>query len=210
MKSPQGQTRWLLRLVAPTVFAILLSGCAPPNNSPVISGLESEKGWMTPSGNSTVRCAASDADGDRLTYIWSATGGTFSGTGSVTNWTAPATPGIHTITVTVKDSRGGQATSQLTAEVRINHPPVIKSLTAEPPEVLEGMTGVLKCAASDEDGDELSYQWSVIRGSISGQGPTVTWTAPLSCGNHTVTVKVTDGRGGETSGKLEITVIKPG
>lgn len=210
MKSPLGQTRWRLSLVALALCTILSSGCIQHNTYPVISSLQSEKNSVTPSGSCEVECVASDADGDSLTYAWSATAGTFSGTGAVTYWVAPDIPGTYAITVKVTDGRGGETTMQLTIDVRVNYPPVIESLTAEPSPVRQGKTSTIKCVASDPDEDELSYLWSATRGNISGQGSTVTWTAPNACGNYTVAVTVEDGRGGEASKELEIKVIKPG
>ncbi|MFC1904212.1 Ig-like domain-containing protein [Chloroflexota bacterium] len=175
----------------------------------VISSLKAGKDWVTPSGSSKVECAASDPDGDSLTYHWSATGGTIYGGGSSVTWVAPDVTGTYTITVTVKDKRGAEALRQLTLDVRSNNPPVIESLTAEPPEVVQAGTGTIKCTASDLDGDELSYEWAATRGSISGQGSSIVWTAPGSCGSTVITVTVADTRGGEASKELKIKVITP-
>jgi hypothetical protein len=62
------------------------------------------------------------------------------------------------------------------------------------------------CNATDPDGDELSYGWSAARGGITGEGATVTWTAPNSVGSYNVTVIVIDGRGGEVTKKVTIEV----
>jgi len=123
---------------------------------------------------------------------------------------APDIPGSYAITVKVTDGRGGEATMQLNIDVRVNHPPVIESLTAEPSPVKQGKTSTIECVASDPDGDELSYQWSAARGNISGQGSSVSWTTPNSCGSYVITVTVADSRGGEVNEELEIKVIKPG
>ena len=211
MKSTLNQTRrWLSLVVALTLCTILLSSCAEPNNDPTISSLQAEEDPVTPSGSREVECVASDPDGDSLTYTWSATAGTFSGTGPITTWMAPDIPGTYAITVKVTDGRGGEATMQLTVDVLVNHPPVIESLTAEPSPVKQGKTSTIECVASDPDGDELSYLWSAARGNISGQGSAVTWTAPNTCGSYVITVTVADSRGGEASEELEIKVIKPG
>ena len=93
MKSPLGQTRWRLSLVALALCTILSSGCIQHNSYPVISSLQAEKDSVTPSGSCEVECVASDADGDSLIYAWSATAGIFSGTGPVTYWVAPDIPG---------------------------------------------------------------------------------------------------------------------
>ena len=210
MKSPLRQTIWRLNLAAIILSAILCSSCIQSNNYPVISSLEAEKARVAPSGSCEVKCVASDADNDSLTYTWSATGGTVSGAGPVTTWVAPDIPGTYTITVKVTDGRDGEATSQLTIDVSVNHPPVIESLTAEPPWVLEAERSAIECIASDPDGDELSYLWKATRGSISGKGPTAIWTAPMSCGSYVIAVTITDNRGGEVSEKLEIEVVIDG
>jgi hypothetical protein len=210
MRPPLGRTRRRLSPLALILCTILCSSCIQSNNYPVISSLKAEKDWVATSGSSKVECVASDADGDSLTYTWSATGGTFSGAGPVATWMAPDAPGTYTIMVAVTDGRGGEVTMQLTVDVRVNHPPVIERLIPKPPAVLQGKTSTIRCIASDPDGDELSYSWSATRGNISGQGSSAVWTAPNTCGNYVIMLTVADGRGGETSKELEIEVIKPG
>jgi hypothetical protein len=94
--------------------------------------------------------------------------------------------------------------------VQSNNSPVIESLTAEPPVVTQGKSATVKCVASDPDGDELSYQWVATKGNISGQGSTVTWMAPSTCGDYVITVTATDSKDGEASRELTIEVKKPG
>jgi hypothetical protein len=83
-----------------------------------------------------------------------------------------------------------------------NHRPVITGLEAEPERVLPLGSCQIVCNATDPDGDELSYGWSAARGGITGEGATVTWTAPNSVGSYNVTVIVIDGRGGEVTKKV--------
>jgi hypothetical protein len=87
-----------------------------------------------------------------------------------------------------------------------NHRPVITSLEAVPERVLPLGSCQIVCNATDPDGDELSYGWSAGRGGITGEGATVTWTAPNSVGSYNVTVIVIDGRGGEVTKKVTIEV----
>ena len=87
-----------------------------------------------------------------------------------------------------------------------NHPPIITSLKAEPEAILLSASCQIECIASDEDGEELSYEWSVSKGDINGDGASVTWTAPDSEGIYNVVVKVTDDRGGEVSDSIAIPV----
>jgi hypothetical protein len=88
----------------------------------------------------------------------------------------------------------------------VNHRPVIASLGAEPERVLPSASCQIICNAKDRDGDELSYNWSASGGGITGEGATVTWTAPHSAGSYNVTVIVTDGRGGTVTNYVSITV----
>ncbi|MDH4068436.1 MAG: PKD domain-containing protein [Dehalococcoidia bacterium] len=94
----------------------------------------------------------------------------------------------------------------LSNAVLVNHRPAITSLEADPDRVLPSGTCQIICNATDSDGDELSYGWSAAAGTISGQGATVTWTAPSPAGSYNITVIVTDGRGGTATGHVDITV----
>ena len=180
------------------------------NSHPIITNLtvcEDWEDWVVPSGNCQLECQAEDPDNDQLTYKWEAEGGNITGEGSIANWTAPQQPGSYNITVLVEDSMGGMSTASVTIDVGVNHPPVIESLTAEKPKILQGTSCNIVCIASDPDNDKLSYAWSVDRGGISGSGANVTWTAPSGGGQFIITATVLDGRGGVTSKEVLITVV---
>lgn len=200
------QPKWLVGLIILVIGPLLFGGCAPTNEPPVISSLTANQKSVSPSGSCQLECIVSDPDGDSLSYIWSASEGNVSGEGSVATWIAPHVPGAYTLTVEITDGRGGEATKQLTIGVAVNHPPVIDSLTTEWQMVRKATTSTIQCIASDPDGDELSYIWSVDGGNISGEGPIVTWVAPNAYGTYTVTVTVTDSRGGEASESISIQV----
>ena len=87
-----------------------------------------------------------------------------------------------------------------------NQLPVISSLIAS--EEWVALAGVcqVECIASDPDDDSLSYIWSADGGNISEEESEVTWVAPNAYGNYTITVTVTDGRGGEDSKSITIQV----
>ncbi len=206
MKSPTRRIRWHLGLAVLMLSMILSGGCALPNNAPVISSLDTEKDLVAPSSSSKIECVASDADGDILSYTWSATGGSFSGAGADIIWVAPDTSGTYVVTVTVTDGKGGEVKKQLTLDVRANHPPVIGILTARPRSVRTSRTSVIECVASDRDVDTLTYKWEATGGSISGTGATVTWTAPNRSGTYTIKVVVKDSTGAETTKQININV----
>jgi len=87
-----------------------------------------------------------------------------------------------------------------------NHRPVITNLTAEANWVAPFGSLNVTCNAIDHDGDELSYNWSASGGKITGEGATVTWTAPYFAGSYNVTVTVSDGHGGEVTDDVTIEV----
>ena len=58
-----------------------------------------------------------DADGDTLTYTWTASDGKVKGSGASVTWTAPKTPGDYTVTCTVSDGRGGLGTEDIVLTV---------------------------------------------------------------------------------------------
>lgn len=83
--------------------------------------------------------------------------------------------------------------------------PVISAVTANPDTLEMGEISTLNCTASDEDGDTLTYQWTATAGTFSdgSTGESVTWTAPESDGDFTITVAVSDGDDNATA---EVTV----
>ena len=87
-----------------------------------------------------------------------------------------------------------------------NHQPAITSLKAEPEAVYPSGSCEIECVASDEDGDELSYEWLAGNGHIDGDGAIVVWNAPESEGIYNIMVKVTDGNDGEASDSITISV----
>ena len=205
------RTKWLSFLAVFILLCMILcASCGQPNSCPVISSVQSEREWVDVSDSTLFECVASDPDEDELTYKWTATAGDICGEGSTVSWTAPKEPGIYTIVVEVADDKGEIATTEQTIEVRVNQPPVIDRLMPEKPVVVIGTSISIECSATDPDGDELTYQWTATGGDISGQGPTATWTAPKTVDTYTITVKVVDDRGGETSAELELKTRKPG
>lgn len=189
--------RYLLA-AAIVAAAVLLSVLFYPmlaNHRPV-ARLGVQSGMIRPGESRQIICVAADADGDELTYNWSATGGEISGQGAAVTWTAPGSAGFYDVTVTVSDGRGGEVTSQITIEVRANRPPSIARLIADAAWALPSGSLPVTCDASDPDGDELSYEWTASGGDISGTGAAVNWTAPQAIGTYNITVVVRDGRGG--------------
>ncbi len=91
-----------------------------------------------------------------------------------------------------------------------NRPPTV-SLDCAKDSVLEGETTPCHAAASDPDGDPLTYAWTTSAGRLSGTGADTTLdTTGVPCGTEiTVTVTVSDGRSGSASAKDVVKVRCP-
>ncbi len=84
--------------------------------------------------------------------------------------------------------------------------PVIESMEAESDRVSPLGSTQIVCTASSPDGYELSYEWSATGGQIHGEGATATWTAPDEEGEFRIEVTVADGRDGEDTHGIIVTV----
>ena len=204
------------------VLAVAGSACGPGveptptpgpggNQPPVITSLTPERVQVPPSSVGSqsiieVRCEASDPDGDALSHGWSTTGGKFSGTGPVVSWVASEHLGDYEVTVTVEDGKGGSAVASVTISVVSNQDPEILSLVADPSVVSPQGKSTITCVASDPDGEALTYLWKASAGSITGEGDVVTWVAPDMGGESTITVTVSDGKGGQNAEQVSVTV----
>jgi hypothetical protein len=204
-----------------------LAPVAPENRLPVIQSLTASAKVMVNS-DTTVTCKADDPDGDRLVFIWSATGGTIEGQGSTATWSAPEVPGIFTVNVTVKDEHGGEVTDSVKVAVTDtpNRPPVIESfdilvhephaeLTIDPATpIIERQNPVVKvsrlvdieCNAVDPDKDKLEYEWDIPAGKVIGHGEKIQWLASTEPQRYIIIVTITDGNGGQATAKLAIDV----
>ncbi len=68
--------------------------------------------------SSVLSCLVSNPDTSLLTYAWSASAGSISGTGSAVTWHAPPVAGNDIVRCTVDDGKGGGAADSLALEVR--------------------------------------------------------------------------------------------
>jgi LmbE family N-acetylglucosaminyl deacetylase len=190
-----------------------------PGNTPLqmTLGPTASPGTITDAQTSEVSVVVTDADGDPLTYYWSATGGAVSGTGAMVVFTPPQVTAseMYRVDVVVVDGRGGVVTGSVdvTVNPRPNsNPQITDGPTATASTISDIQTTNLSVTATDADGDVLNYGWVVTGGTITGTGATVVYTPPrvISTTVQHVTVMVTDGRGGSVTSGLDITVTASG
>jgi hypothetical protein len=196
----------IVGIVAAAVVLSILLYTMLANHRPVITSLTAEPERVLPLGSCQIACNASDRDGDKLSYNWSASGGKIKGEGATVTWTAPLSAGSYNVTVTVTDGRGGEDTDQIIITVRANAPPTVNSLIANADWTTPSGSLQVTCNATDPDGDELSYEWTTDGGDITGTGAVVNWAAPQAVGTYNVTVVVKDGYGGKDTKFVTLSV----
>ena len=180
--------------------------CPPPNCPPTAdAGEDIIAPECTPV---RLTCGAYDADGDALSYYWTAQGGV----GHFDNpcllhpvYTTPAvdcgTSEKILLTLTVTDSCGATACdTMIVCVTNTNHPPTAdagEDITAP-----ECTPVQLTCGAYDADGDALSYRWTAQRGVGHFDNPCLlhpVYTTPaVDCGTTEkilLTLTVTDSCG---------------
>jgi len=183
------------------VAVILGSACAAPapppppppvekaNQSPVISKVTANPPEIVTGKSTIITAIAADPDDDPLTYSWSASQGTITGTGSQVAFTAPGQSGSVNISLTVKDNRGGQAAGNVT--VNVLAPTKTVTLTPVPSETgtvnQKNQTDYTKNIAGDTaQGIGLRSFWSFDTTSLIGkniQSATLKFTTGTMVGN---------------------------
>ena len=76
-----------------------------------------------------------------------------------------------------------------------NHPPEIE-VSARPWLIKAGESAELTVRAFDKNDDPLTYTYKPSVGTITGEGPKVTYTAPDAGGEYRIDIEVSDGQGG--------------
>jgi hypothetical protein len=209
---------------------IVLQQVTPPvpfdNAAPRFRSLRvSKTSVMTGDTVQLVADAIDPNPGDALTYGWTATGGSFDAPAApATTWTAPSQPGTYTLTVTARDPKQATASASVTITVApatggaqvgvtLNTWPQIGSIVPDPSRVDVGESTHLLLAASDADADALSFTWTAgCEGSFTdahAPQPSFTLTALAAGGGCTLTVAVSDGRGGSTQGSITVETGPP-
>lgn len=152
--------------------------------------------------------ASADPDGSIASYAWNFGDGATETLATATTSHTYAAPGTFTTTLTVTDDSGATATFSAPVTVTAANVPPVASF-----ELTQGANSgpsitVDGSGSSDPDGGTIvSHQWTFGDGS-SDVGATSAHTYTAS-GDYTVTLTVTDNRGGSTSTSKSVQVVLP-
>lgn len=180
----------------------------PGNKSPRLQNL----------GPVTVRTAdpvsfqvsAEDPDGDVISYSARnmPEGARFEG--QFFSWTPQVgQAGTYQVTFVASDGKGGEDSQTITITVLpaegANHAPVLETIGNKA--VVKGTLLSFVLSATDADGDQVSYSASGLPTGASLSGNTFSWTPAFDqVGTYQVTFTASDGKGGEDSETITITV----
>lgn len=183
------------------------------NYAPEISELSASKDTVPPSESTHLSCSASDADGDKMTYQWTATNGELFGEGDAVVWLAPEETGAYWVEVAVTDAYGAEAVRAMPINVAERQGPdlgrfKVKGVNTDMLDFSEGVWDIfrgrscsIECVVLEGEGP-FTYEWSVDYGKLAADGAMATWEAPNEKGPATIVVEVTDIHGNTTTGSV--------
>ena len=147
---------------------------------------------------------SSDSDGSIASYSWSFGDGA-TGTGKTASHSY-TTAGTYTVTLTVTDNQGASANQSASVIVVAANQLPIARFSAQVNHLVVQLDG---STSTDADGRIVGYRWNFGEPAVGGanqsaeQKPQHTYQA---AGTYTVSLTVTDDRGGEHSFSQSITV----
>lgn len=146
---------------------------------------------------------STDAGSTILSYSWSFGDGT-SGTGASVSHTY-ASPGVYTVSLTVKDSDG--STSTVPRSVTVHGAPAAAFTAATANPTAGAPVSFNGSGSGEQDGSIASYSWNFGDGS-AGSGPLVSHTY-LKPGIYTATLTIRDGSGATSTATRSVNVGSP-
>lgn len=203
---------------ATQMLTVTGGGNNPQNNPPTVT-ISSPADGQTVSGVTDIRGTASDTDGTVNKVEVKIDNTNWQQATGTNSWsykwdTTSAAEGTHTISARSFDGTEYSTVVSITILVNNsvdnsvdgNHPPSVRCITANPITLKPGEFSKISTDAYDEDSDALIYQYTTTGGTISGDGPTITWTAPNIEGTYMITVTVNDGQLNSNSKSVSVTV----
>ncbi|MDR0274777.1 MAG: putative Ig domain-containing protein, partial [Burkholderiaceae bacterium] len=163
----------------------------PANSPPQITSKPVQR-WA-PGVPYQYQVVATDPDKDVLTYSLEAgpAGMTLSAATGLLVWNNPL-PGTYSVEIKVQDARGAYAVQSYGLLIAANRDPVITSVPV--PSGTVGAPYTYQVAASDPDGDFLTYKMTGAPATLTISDTGLISGTPAAVGTYTVVVTVSDGQ----------------
>ena len=184
-----------------------------PNMAPVIAAVNNQT--MNEGGNLTLNFAATDANGDTISFSMASKPSfatfTDNGNGTATLQLAPGFSDANTYNLTVT-AGDGELSSNMSFTLTVNdvnRAPVVAADPITSPiqaPTASGVTVHLQGSASDPDNDTLTYKWFDGANQIA---TALSVDVTLSIGNHSIFLMATDSKGASTSSTAQTVTIRP-
>ena len=178
-------------------------GCGSVNKDPVITSINISSNNLNAFTEYEISTAASDPDGDPLSYKWSVDGGILSDPDTnPTKWDT-GFPETYHLTVEVSDGKGGKATK--TRAVRVEdianiaeNPPQVDNIIITAFPIYTNTKYLVQGDVFDPDSDIESCNFSVSGGTLSDQNANhIYWTTPVDAGDYSIALLARDQQGNE-------------
>jgi len=147
--------------------------CSDDNTDPVISSVTVNPASIAANGIATVTVTASDVDLDELSYSYIVSGGAIVPNGATATWTAPSLAGSYSVTVTVTDGMGGQASNN--GVLNVTAPVTQVTGTASFPAGTTGDLSNAKISIYTSYNNWLNNQ-PIEFGAVTGSGASVSFS----------------------------------
>ena len=177
------------------------SSATPQTIPPTLTLYDPQVNGLTVTVNGNVAPGYSGASISRVHWDW--------GDGSGGDYSFPAShtyskPGTYNVTVTVYQSDGLTTSKTITVTLQALNRPPVADFSYSPPSPLAGEAVSFTDKSYDPDGSIVYWHWDFGDGAASSErNPSHVYTSP---GTYTVTLKVRDDKGAESSTSKTIKV----
>lgn len=177
----------------------------PPPPSPEVTLTISPTAVSIPAGTDAT-FSATITGTSNTNVLWSANGGTVTGTGLSVIYTAPSTPGTYTLSALSLDPSGAAGNAIITVTPAVAPPPptqVTVSVSPASATIANGSTLILVATVSGTTNTTIT--WTATSGTIIGSGTTATYIAPATGSGATIVATSGDPSGASGSATLTFT-----
>jgi hypothetical protein len=203
------------------VQVVVNNAPAAASNQPPIANAGTNISITLPTSTATLNGSGPDPDGTIASYSWTKVSGPAGGTLGTPNQASTSVSGLlqgtYVFRLTVTDNVGGRATDDVqvvvnAAPVAPNQAPIANAGRDQSITLPVSSVTLDGSASRDADGTITTYSWRKVSGpaggSLSNGGSQKAVANGLVKGEYEYELTVTDDRGGTSTDRVKVTVIK--